>query len=102
MKVIECIFNDIEATMDMAEDNAKKAIMYKNEYSLAAKSFYTKSVTLMDSIKGQHDAVVALIEAYKKESGDPPAPMLAIYNYMHTRHINKAAAIKNLQDMYIK
>lgn len=102
MKVIECISNDIEATMDMAEDNAKKAIMYKNEYPLAAKSFYTKSVTLMDSIKGQHDAVVALIEAYKKESGDPPAPMLAIYNYMHTRHINKAAAIKNLQDMYIK
>ena len=102
MKVIECISNDIETTMDMAEDNAKKAIMYKNEYPIAAKSFYTKSVTLMDSIKGQHDAVVALIEAYRKDSGDPPAPMLAIYNYMHTRHIGKAAAIKNLQDMYIK
>jgi hypothetical protein len=28
--------------------------------------------------------------------------MMAIYNYMHERHINKAAAIKNLQDMYMK
>jgi len=46
--------------------------------------------------------VVALIEAYKKEKGEPPAPMMAIYNYMHERHINKAAAIKTLQDMYMK
>ena len=93
---------DIEATMDMAENNIKTAIMYKNDYPIAAKSFYTKSMTLMDSIKPLHDAVVALIEAYRKEAGDPPAPMLAIYNYMHQRHLGKAAAIKNLQDMYIK
>jgi hypothetical protein len=50
----------------------------------------------MDSIKGQHDAVVTIIDAYKKEKGEPPAPMMAIYNYLHERHINKAAAIKNL------
>lgn len=102
MKVIKCLSEDIEATMDMAENNIKKAIMYKNDFPIAAKSFYTKSVTLMDSLKGQHDAVVALIENYRKEAGEPPAPMMAIYNYMHERHINKAAAIKNLQDMYMK
>ena len=102
MKVIKCLSEDIEATMDMTENNIKKAIMYKNDFPIAAKSFYTKSVTLMDSLKGQHDAVVALIENYRKEAGEPPAPMMAIYNYMHERHINKAAAIKNLQDMYMK
>ena len=102
MTVIKCLSEDIEATMDMAEDNIKQAIMYKNDYPIAAKSFYTKSVSLMDSIKPQHDAVVTLIENYKKEKGEPPAPMMAIYNYMHERHINKAAAIKNLQEMYMK
>ena len=102
MKIIECLSEDIEATMDMAEENIKKAIMYKTDYPAAAKSFYTKSITLMDTIKGQHDAVVALIEGYKKDKGEPPAPMLAIYNYMHGRHINQSVAIKNLQDMYMK
>jgi hypothetical protein len=56
----------------------------------------------MDSLKGQHDAVTAIINEYRKTKGDPPAPMMAIYNYMHERHMNKAAAIKNLQDMYMK
>ena len=76
--------------------------MYKDEFPIAAKALYTKSTMLMDSIKPLHDAVVSLIEGYRKDKGEPPAPMLAIYNYMHERHISKAAAIKNLQDMYTK
>ena len=102
MKIIKCLSEDIECTLDMAEDEIKKAIMYKEEYPVAAKAFFAKSVALMDSIKASHDAVVSLIEGYKKEKGEPPAPMMAIYNYMHERHINKAAAIKTLQDMYAK
>ena len=102
MLIIKCLSEDIEKTLDAAEDEIKKAIMYKEEYPIAAKSFYTKSVTLMESIKPQHDAVVSLIESYKKEKGEPPAPMMAIYNYMHERHITKAAAIKSLQEMYAK
>ena len=102
MKIIKCLCEDMEYTLDAAEDDIKKAIMYKEEYPVAAKFFYTKSVMLMDSIKPQHDAVVALIADYRKEKGEPPEGMLAVYNYMHERHINKAAAIKALQDMYSK
>ena len=102
MEIIKCVSEDIETTMDLAEENIKKAIMYKNDYPSVAKSYYNKSIVLMDSIKPQHDSVVALIESYRKEKGEPPAPMMAIYNYMHERHITKAAAIKNLQDMYMK
>lgn len=102
MQVIKCLSENIECTLDAAEENIKKAVRYKDEFPVAAKAFYTQSTLLMDSIKGQHDAVVTLIEAYRKEKGEPPAPMMAIYNYMHERHINKAAAIKNLQEMYMK
>ena len=102
MKIIKCLCEDMEHTLDAAEDDIKKAIMYKEEYPVAAKPFYTKSVMLMDSIKPQHDAVVALIADYRKEKGEPPEGMMAVYNYMHERHINKAAAIKALQDMYSK
>ena len=102
MRIIKCLSETIECTLDMAEEDIKKAIMYKEEYPVAAKAFYTQSTVLMDSIKGLHDGVVTLIENHRKEKGEPPAPMMAIYNYMHERHITKAAAIKNLQDMYMK
>ena len=102
MKVIKDLSENIEATLDAAECNIQKAIKYKEEFPAAAKAFYTKSTLLMDSIKADHDAVVTLIENYRKEKGEPPKPMMAIYNYMHERQINQAAAIKNLQDMYNK
>lgn len=102
MKVIKDLSENIESTLDYAECNIKKAIMYKDEYPSIAKTFYNKSVMLMESLKQDHDAVVGLIDSYKKEKGEPPAPMQAIYNYMHERHITQAASIKNLQDMFIK
>lgn len=102
MKIIECLSENIEETLDAAETNIMKAIEYKDEFPNAAKAFYNQSIILSDSIKGQHDAVVALIEAYRKEKGEPPAPMMTIYNYMHKRHMTKAAEVKTLQDMFIK
>lgn len=102
MKVIKCLSENIEETLDAADTNIMKAIQYKDEFPVAAKAFYNQSVVLMDSIKGQHDAVVSLIDAYKKEKGEPPAPMAAIYNYLHERQIRKAAEVKNLQEMYLK
>lgn len=102
MKIIKCLSEDIENTLDCAEECIKKAIMYKEDYPIASRAFYNKSTVLMDTIKLSHDATVALIEGYRKEKGEPPAGMMAIYDYMHERHINKAAAIKALQEMYSK
>lgn len=102
MEVIKCMSENMEKILDMAEENIKKAIKYKMDYPVVSKAFYTESTILMDSIKGQHDAVVSLIENYRKEKGEPPAPMMAIYNYMHERQMNQAVGIKNLQDMYMK
>lgn len=100
MKSIKCLSEDIECVLDMAEDFAKKAIMYKLEQPNMAKTYYNQSVACMAMVKDFHNNVVTLIDAYKSEHGEPPAPMMAIYNYLHERHINKAAAIKNLQELY--
>ena len=102
MEIIKCLSEDIEDTLKAAENNIKAAMKYKEKYPIASRAFYTKSTTLMDSIKILHDAVVALIEGYKKENGEPPAPMMAIYDYTHERQISQAAAIRVLQDMYSK
>ena len=72
MKIIKCMTENIECILDMAETNIMKAIEYKDEFPIAAKAFYNESIILMDSIKGQHDAVVSIIEGYRKEKGEPP------------------------------
>lgn len=102
MKIIKDMSEDIETTMDMAESNIKKAIQYKDEYPLVAKAYYAKSIALMDTIKGMHDGITALIKAYREQNGEPPVPMMAVYNYLHERHINQSVMIKNLQDIYTK
>ena len=52
MQVIKCLSENIESTLDAAEENIKKAIQYKIDFPIAAKAFYNQSITLMDSIKG--------------------------------------------------
>lgn len=47
-----------------------------------------------------HDEVVRIIEEYRKEKGEPPADMLAVYEYLHKRHIEKALEIKRYQSIY--
>ena len=96
MRVIKCMSEDIEKTMDMAEENIRKAIEYKEEYPVAAKAYYAKSIALIDSIKGIHDGVVEIIKGYRAMKGEPPEPMMAMYNYLHERHINQMVLIKNL------
>ena len=54
----------------------------------------------MSHMKRLHDGLAKLIEAYRQEKGDPPAPMLAVYDYLHRKQIDKAAEVKALQGMY--
>ena len=100
MKIIKILSQKIEQELDCAEDYAKMAIQYKDEFPQVARAFYDLSIIRMDNIKTLHDRVVALINDYKSKEGEPPAPMMAIYNYMHDRQINKSVGVKKLQEMF--
>ena len=62
--------------------------------------FYNLSVGEMEHMTTLHKAVVGIIEDYRKEHGDPPESMQAVYDYLHEKHIEEAAEVKNLQTMY--
>lgn len=100
MKIIKDVSKDIECTLDKAEDYAKKATLYKTDYPEIAQTYYAAASTQLDLMKSFHDKVVNLINDYRKTKGEPPAPMMAIYDYLHERFIEKAAAVKNLQEMF--
>ncbi|MBR3553258.1 MAG: hypothetical protein IKN72_07695 [Clostridia bacterium] len=47
-----------------------------------------------------HSEVVKIIEKYRREHGEPPAEMLAVYDYLHKKHIEKSTEDKTMQAMY--
>jgi hypothetical protein len=47
-----------------------------------------------------HGEVVRIIEQYRREHGEPPAAMMAVYDYVHKKHIERMADAKRYQEMY--
>ena len=43
-----------------------------------------------------HDEVTRLISDVRQRDGEPPAAMMAIYDYEHQKQIKKAAKIKQM------
>jgi Mn-containing catalase len=102
MKEIKELSEMIEEELEGACDYAKQAVVLKdlNPDSTLAKTFYDISLDEMRHVNMLHDEVKRIIEKHHREHGEPPAPMMAVYEYLHNRHIEKANEIKAYQAQY--
>lgn len=50
----------------------------------------------MGHVSKLHEEVTKLIEEVRQRDGEPPAGMMAVYDYEHKKQIDKAAKIKQL------
>lgn len=100
MKIIQMLEDMIEEELADAEHYAKKAIKFKEERPKLAETFYELSTEEMRHMNMLHEQVVQIIEAYRKEHGAPPEAMMAVYNYVHEKHIDKANKVKLYQNQY--
>lgn len=100
MKLIKKLSEHIEEEIHDAKCYAKWALELKDERRTLADTLYSISLDEMKHMGLLHDAVVTVIEEYRKTDGEPPAAMMAVYDYLHQKHIEEAQEAKNYQTMY--
>lgn len=100
MKLINNLSNLIEEELEDAKNYAECALRYQDENRALANTFHTISGEEMRHVDMLHEQVVRIIEAHRKEHGEPPADMKIIYDYLHKKHIQKAAEVNVMLDMY--
>lgn len=81
---------------------AELAVEYKSTNPELAQMFYKLSTEEMNHMNALHRAVVSHIEEYRKQKGAPPADIVAVYEFLHKRDIEKAEKVGVLQAMYNK
>lgn len=102
MKIIQKYVELIEEELESAENYIRMAIKHKEDNPKLAKALADISNDELRHMGILHDEVVEVIAEHRRTAGEPPASMLAIYNYLHERHIDKANKIKMMQAEYRK
>jgi len=100
MKIIKELCEMIEEELEGAERYAQEAIAWKGSNPTLGKVFYDISNEEMRHVNLLHGEITKLIEQHRKEHGEPPEAMMAVYDYMHGRHIKKANCVKLYQGQY--
>ena len=79
---------------------ARMAAELKAEHPGLAQVLYTISTQEETHQAAIHTEAVKIIEEYKRTHGAPPPAMIAVYEYMHKKHIDSLAEARRYQDIY--
>lgn len=99
MTIIKKLVKMIDGELADAEKYADCALKMREENPSLAIVYYNLSLDEMKHMQMLHGEVVKIIEMYRKEHGEPPAAMLAIWEYKHEEHVEWAEKITAMQMM---
>lgn len=100
MKIIKELTEMIEEELEGALSYAKEAVDLKESEPAIASTFYEIANQEMRHVEILHDRVAETIRKHREKHGEPPAPMMAVYEYLHKKHIENAAEVKRFLEMY--
>lgn len=100
MKLIRDLEELIEEEIHDIKKYAKMAAEVKQDHPALAQVLYTISTQEDGHQAAIHGEVVRIIEQYRKTNGEPPAAMMAVYDFMHKKSIDKLADARRYQEVY--
>ena len=100
MKIIEILSEKIEEEICDAKSYIEMALKYKDEFPELSRTLFNLSSQEMEHMNMLHNEVTAIIKKYRETQGETPAEMLAVYDYLHKKQIDKSAEVKMMQSMY--
>ena len=100
MEIIRELSEYISEEIEDADKYADRALQYKDTHPGLADTYYRLSSEEMNHMAILHEQAAKIIEQYRRDKGEPPAPMMAVYDYLHKKQIEHAAAVKAKQSMY--
>lgn len=100
MKIIKVLSDKIKDELHDAREYVTMALEYKTDYPELSRTLYNISTQEMEHMNLLHNEVTVIIQKYRATNGEPPADMLAVYDYLHKEQIEKSLEIKTLQSMY--
>lgn len=102
MQLVKDIVEEIDDELCGAKKYVKMANKYKKEYPQIANMYYEMSLVEMTHVDKLHNAVVSLINDLKVKGVEIDSNMMAIYDYLHEKAIEKATKIKVMQEEFKK
>ena len=100
MKEIEEISDKIECKIKKAEEYAQCALTKKESDASLAETYYKIANGQLEDMNLLHAQVVSKINAYKQQKGQTPQSMKILYDILHHKHIEHAAAVKGMLALY--
>ena len=100
MKLIRDLEELIEEEIHDVKKYARMAAEVKHDHPALAQVLYAISAQEAGHQAAIHGEVVKIIEQYRKTNGEPPAAMLAVYDFMHKRSIDTLADASRYQEVY--
>ena len=100
MQLISKLEDLIEEEIHDVKKYAKLAAELKKENPQLAQVLYNISVQEEGHQAALHAEVVKIIEQHRKTHGEPPAMMMAVYDYVHKKHVEAMAEARRYQDLY--
>ena len=95
MKIIEQLSDMISEEIDDAMKYAKCAKMHEDDMELS-RTFSLLANEELNHMDILHSQVTRIIKDYRENRGEPPADMMAVYNYLHKRQIDRVADVKSM------
>ena len=100
MKEIKYIVEEIHEELEGAEHYAKKAMQHKDTHKSLADMYSRLAAAELDHVNVLHDQAVKLIKAKREAGVEPPAAMMAVWDWEHNKAVDTAGRIRAILSMY--